>query len=127
MPQVSACAVHFLKPPTSHGARTRLTRHSQAAVAADIARAVTLMQPLNGLLVCNGSAAPCDESRHLERLPSGGVTWPDRTVEAAVRRCHVGSVAWPVYASPVRTALVALWEKLHLSHLSRDLCWPLYL
>ena len=101
MPQVSACAVHFLKPPTSHGARTRLTRHSQAAVAADIARAVTLMQPLNGLLVCNGSAALRDEPQHLERLQSGGVTWPDRTVEAAVRRCHVGSVAWPVYAFPV--------------------------
>jgi len=92
----------------------------QVAVASGIARTGTLMQPLNGLLVCNGSAAPCDEPRHLERLPSGGVTWPDRTVEAAVRRCHVGSVAWPVYASPVRTALVALWEKLHL-------CRPLYL
>ena len=120
VPQVSGGPVQSLKPPTSQGARARLTRHSQVAVASDIARTGTLMQPLNGLLVCNGSAAPCDELRHLERLPSGGVTWPDRTVEAAVRRCHVGSVAWPVYASPVRTALVALWEKLHL-------CRPLYL
>ena len=117
---MSGGPVQSLKPPTSQGARARLTRHSQVAVASGIARTGTLMQPLNGLLVCNGSAAPCDEPRHLERLPSGGVTWPDRTVEAAVRRCHVGSVAWPVYASPVRTALVALWEKLHL-------CRPLYL
>ena len=42
VPQVSACPVHSLKPPTSHGARARLTRLSQAAVASDIARAVTL-------------------------------------------------------------------------------------
>ena len=101
VPQVSGGPVQSLKPPTSQGARARLTRHSQVAVASDIARTGTLMQPLNGLLVCNDSAAPCDEPRHLERLPSGGVTWPDRTVEAPVRRCHVGSVAWPVYASPV--------------------------
>ena len=101
VPQVSACPVHSLKPPTSHGARARLTRLSQAAVASDIARVVTLMQPLNGLLVCNGSAAPRDEPQHLERLLSGGVTWPDRTIEAAVRRWHVGSVAKPVCASPV--------------------------
>ena len=101
MPQVSACPVHSLKPPTSHGARARLTRLSQAAVASGIARVVTPMQPLNGLLVCNGSAALRDEPQHLERLLSGGVTWPDHMVEAAVRRRHVGGVAWPVYASPV--------------------------
>ena len=89
-------------------------------MAADIARAVTLMQPLNGLLVCNGSAAPRDEPQHLERLLSGGVTWPDHMVEAAVRRRHVGVVAWPVYASPVGPRLWALWEKLHM-------CRPLYL
>ena len=68
-------------------------------MAADIARAVTLMQPLNGLLVCNGSAAPRDEPQHLERLQSGGVTWPGRAVEDVVRRWHVGSVAWPVCAT----------------------------
>ena len=78
------------------------------------------MQALNELLVCNGSAAPRDEPQHLERLPSSGVTWLDRTVEAAVRRCHVGSVAWPVYASPVGPRLWLLWEKLHM-------CRPLYL
>ena len=43
-------------------------------MASDFARTGTLMQPLNRLLVCNGSAAPCDEPRHLERLTSGGVT-----------------------------------------------------
>ena len=70
-------------------------------MAADIARAVTLMQPLNGLLVCNGSAALRDEPQHLERLQSGGVTWHGRVVEAVVRRWRVGSVVWPVRASPV--------------------------
>ena len=99
VPQVSACPVHSLKSPTSHGARARLTRLSQAAVASDIARVVTLMQPLNGLLVCNGSAALRDEPQHLERLQSGGVTWPGRAVEDVVRRWHVGSVAWPVCAT----------------------------
>ena len=70
-------------------------------MASDTARAITLMQPLNRLVVCNGLAAPCDEPRHPERLQSGGMTWPGRAVEAAVRRWHVGSVAWPVRASPV--------------------------
>ena len=112
VPQVSACPVHSLKPPTSPGARARLTRHSQVAMASDIARAVTLLQPLDGLLICNGLAALDYDARHLERLLSGGVTWPDRTVEATVRRCHAGSVAWPVHASPVGPRVCALWEKL---------------
>eukprot|EP00966_Prymnesium_polylepis_P305785 7066334-Prymnesium_polylepis.1 len=38
VPQVSACPLHSLKPPTSHCARARLTRLSQATVASDIAR-----------------------------------------------------------------------------------------
>ena len=63
-------------------------------------------------LVCNGSAAPRDEPRHLERLLSGGVTWPDRTVEAAVRRRHAGTVVWSICAAPAGPLLVALWERL---------------
>ena len=70
-------------------------------MASDTARAITLMQTLNRLVICNGLPAPCDEPWQPERLQSGGVMWPDRTVEAAVRRRHAVSVAWPVCAYPV--------------------------
>ena len=82
--------------PTSHGAPARLTRHSQAAVASDSSRAVTLMQPLNELLIFDGLAAPHDDPRHPERLLSGHVMRPDRAVEA---------VAWPWREGGRRRAL----------------------
>ena len=53
-----------LKPPTSHGALARRTRHSQAAAASDSSFAVTLMQLLSGLLIRNGLAAPHVGHRH---------------------------------------------------------------
>ena len=101
-----------LKPQSSHGARARHSRVSQAAVASGSSRIATLMQTLNRLVICNGLVALCDEPRRPERLQSGGVTWPDRTVEGAVRRRHAGSVMWSICTAPAGPLLVALWERL---------------
>ena len=83
-------------------------------------RIASLIQTLNRLVICNGLAAPCDEPWQPERLQSGGVAWPDRTVEAAVRRRHAGTVVWSICAAPAGPLLVALWERLTTG-------WPLNL
>ena len=88
-----------LKPPSSHGAPTRLPRLSQVAVASVSSRAVCLTQPPIELLIFNGLAAPHDDPWHPETLQSGRVMWADRVAEAAVRRRHLGRVAWPVRAA----------------------------
>ena len=85
-----------LKPLTSHGARARHPRLSQAAMASGAHPAVAL----NGRLIRNGVAPLHDDHRHPGSLPSGRIVWPDRTVEAAVRSRQESRVAWPVYAVP---------------------------
>ena len=75
---------------------------------------LALLSALNLRLICNGLAPPHDDPRHLERLLSGGVTWPGRAVDATVRRWHVGSIMWLVRVSPVGPRLYALWKKLHM-------------
>ena len=77
----------------------RHLRDVQAAVACGSSRAATLMRTLNRLVICNGLAAPSDKPRPAERLQSDGVMWADRAAEAAVRRRHLGRVAWPVRAA----------------------------
>ena len=118
--QLSAQPVPSMKPPTSHGARVRHPPLSQTAVASGISHTVTLMKALNMWLICNGLAPPHDDLRHLGRLPSGGVTRADRTVEAAYRRHYEGSVLWSVCAAPAALLRMAPCEKL-------TTCPPYYL
>ena len=82
-----------------------LTRSPRAPPAPLAGRRDVRRSPCCRCSRCDSSATPWrpphDDLRHVERLQSGGVTWPSRAVEAAVRRWHVGSVVWPLRASSV--------------------------
>ena len=71
----------------------------------DIARAINVMKPLNGLLVCSGLAALRDEHQHSERLPCGGGTWLGRTVQAAERGWHGAALRGPFVQLPPHRCL----------------------
>ena len=90
---------HFsMKPPTSLGARACHSRHSQVVMASDTARAVNFMQPLDSAAHRNGLAGaaqrPAAPAEAAERRRDVGRS----TIEAAVHRWHVGSIARHVYA-----------------------------
>ena len=93
-----------LKPPTSHGALARHTRHSQAAVASDSSFAVTLMQLLSGLLTRNGLAAAARRPPAPEKLKSGSAVRPERAAEAAAEAAHC------MARSCVSRRTIALWD-----------------